>query len=559
MSFGTIISRLNRRDTPLFPRLTLKTKITFFSLFILSSAFWAPRLLAQTAPQPENVIQYKQNAISTGGNQESWMDEALKGNMVSVLNVLTGTIPNTCFQQQFKCYNPGSGQQLGGAIGTNTGMIASLFAPPASGVEYLAQIKDSFLGKPALAQGVGFKGLQPILPLWRSFRNAVYLISSLLFIAIGVMIILKVKISPQATVNIQNSIPGLITALVLVTFSYAIAGLIIDLSSVFQALVVALLFQGQGKALGDNIVGSGNHVFNYTTLANPSLSAVFNLTWYMLPMNAIALIGTVLGAIVGGILGAPASLAVGPFGPLVGAGIGAGVGTVLVLLIVAILVLFWQLKFFFGLIKTYVTIIFKIIIAPFEIAAGAIPGMKMGFSSWITDLIAYISVFPISIIFLVIANIIIEKTGVSVWQNNPVAGGGIWTPSLLNGGGLPGAWAALSGGLVPAGIGLVAAGIMSKLPDMVPQFIFGIKPSPWTQAAEQSYKQVGGLAAQGAWSGGNEALKYAQTGPGQTRIANLIHKLPGKPVVTPSTVGKVAGGVQDLYQNVAATQGKKFK
>lgn len=496
MSFAKLVSRLNNHSLPLLPKLSRPQKTLFIissiSLFILFTVH-SSQFTAKTLAQTQSLLELKQNAIQVGGNQEGWLDEAIKGNLVSGLNILTGTIPNTCFQNQFRCYAPGSGQTVGGALGTNNGLIAGLYQPPASGIQYIAQIKDNFLGKPAYAQGIGFQGLQPILPIWRSFRNIVYVLSSIVFIAIGIMIILRIKISPQAVVTIQNAIPGLITTLILVTFSYAIAGLIIDLSSLIQAIVLTVLFQGQGKNLTENIVGNGNVLFNFTSLANPSLSSIFNLTWYLLPLNAIALLGSVIGAIIGGILGAASGIIGGPLAGITalgGASIGLAAGPVVVLLITAVLVLIWQLKFFFGLIKTYVTIIFKIVIAPLEIGAGAIPGMKLGFGSWINDMIGYIAVFPVSIIFLVLANIIVEKTGVSVWQNNPIAQGGLWTPSLMNGGGLPGVLASVSGGLVPAGIGLTAVFVMSKLPDMIPQVIFSLKPSPWTQEADKTSKDT---------------------------------------------------------------------
>jgi hypothetical protein len=144
----------------------------------------------------------------------------------------------------------------GGALGFTNSLIASLYAaPPASGVMYLADLwHNKFLGKPAYAQGVGFKGLQPILPLWRGFRNVVYLLSSLIFIIIGIMIILRVKISPQAIVTIQSAIPQIITTLILVTFSYAIAGLAIDLMYLFQDMAIATLFTAMGKGFNQNLL-----------------------------------------------------------------------------------------------------------------------------------------------------------------------------------------------------------------------------------------------------------------------------------------------------------------
>jgi hypothetical protein len=185
----------------------------------------------------------------------------------------------------------------------------------------------------------------------------------------------------------------------------------------------------------------------------------------------------VIAIIVGTIVGVVAGLASG--GPGAVLGIGAGL---IVILIIQVVVLFNLLKFFFGLIKAYLNVLLRIIFAPLEIGLGAFPNSPMNFSSWIHNLIAYLSVFPISIIFLVLVNVLVQKTS-----------GGLWAPTLL---------ASTINGVIPAIIGLGGIMILGSLPDLIPQAIFQIKPPPFGSAIGEGLapaEALGWAATQG-WS-----------------------------------------------------------
>jgi hypothetical protein len=439
------------------------------------------------------LAQYYGNYIDNSTNKvssENWLSNASDNNILWATKVLIGnsipTSANTAFVP-------------GGLMGVTTNAIASLYNPPASGIQYLAQLKDNFLGKPAYAQqGTGFVSLQPILPIWRGFRNVVYIISSLIFIVIGLLIMLRIKISPQAVITIQSAIPQIIITLILVTFSYAIAGLLIDLSYLIQNFAIAILFQTQANGLKGTMLPSTNSPGTFSNYANGGMGMIFGLMWRALPFRAIASLGGIISGIVGGIAGGVGTIAfltasAGSIAP------GAAIGIVLFLLVLLIIMVIWLIKFWFGLIKCYVIIIFKIVLAPLEIGMGAFPNMKIGFSSWITDLVANLAVFPISYLFLIIANIIIDKTThASLWipnllssntVNNVTSIAGLVQPvhaaDVLTGG--ANLVAGASGGLVPACIGLATLGIVSKLPQMIPEFIFQIKPSPWGKAIGETY------------------------------------------------------------------------
>lgn len=489
--------------------MTRCSRILSFLLILVSSFLF---LVSPSLAQTSNPFLQKQDAIKEGTGLESWTNEAMSSNMMSLFNGMVGEIPAEIFEGSptaatIPKFIPG------GAFGTMNNMIASLNTPPASGVEYIAQVKDSFLGKPAYAQGVGFSGLQFLLPLWRGFRNAVYVLASIIFVVIGIMIMLRVKISPQAVVTVQSAIPQLITTLILVTFSYAIAGLVIDISNFIQALVVALLFSVKGVPLTSSlfpgwwggsglfitsdagnlvgwlwnaIVGPSNDSFGFNHLSNPDLRDMQMLTYRAVPgWLSLVMLGGLLGSIIVGfllggignwVLGSTGNFVTDMVGRFVGGALGGVIGGLLVPLILCIVVAIWLIKLYFGLLKCYVTLIFKIVLAPLEIGMGAFPNAKMGFSSWIMDVFANMAVFPVVGVFLVLLNMIVDAVSVSnVGSTGGMFQSAVWAPSLLSAGGI-------SPSIIGAAVGLAGLALISKLPEMVPQYIFMIKPSPWGQA-----------------------------------------------------------------------------
>jgi hypothetical protein len=453
MPFKSFLAKLNRRGSPIFPKFSPVAKIIFFSLIVVSVSLFAIHALAV-----DSVLRQTIDGMQAGGNLESWLGkDSLRINTVGMLNALTDIenappeiINGTTSLGKPPLWIPG------GMVGSVTSTIAYLYNPPASGIEYLAQMKDNFLGKPAYAQGIGFVGLQPILPIWRAFRNVIYILSSLIFIIIGLMIMLRVKVSPQAVINVQNAIPKLITALILVTFSYAIAGLVIDLMYVIQGLVLAVIFSGVGKGLSANLLNSPLISSNFANLSTLNLGTTFWLSIKNISMGIVL----ILGGIIGGVLGSLITLHIG-----VGTLVGIGIGSVLFALIVTIFIISSIIKFLFGLIKCYVTLIIKIITGPLEIGMGAFPNSKMGFSTWLMDVIANAAVFPISLIFLVLVNVIAESSS------------GLWAPSIIG----------FTGTFLPFIIAIGGLMLLPKLPEMIPQYVFMLKPSPWGAAIGESF------------------------------------------------------------------------
>src|SRR5258708_14361646 len=76
------------------------------------------------------------------------------------------------------------------------------------------------------------------------------------------MIMFRVKISPQVVVSVQSALPKIAIALVLVTFSYAIAGFLIDIMYVFVGLF-SLVFSRFTVAGVSFVGGSAGAVTGY--------------------------------------------------------------------------------------------------------------------------------------------------------------------------------------------------------------------------------------------------------------------------------------------------------
>jgi len=278
----------------------------------------------------------------------------------------------------------------GGAAEVGGTMIASLVTtPPVQTKTYIADVIQNFgIAQPAYAQGLGFTSLTPVLNIWKAFRNIAYFIFVIIFVVIGFMIMFRAKIDPQTVVNIQTALPKLVVTLLLITFSYAIAGFIIDLIYFSIYLIAAIL--------------NTFNVFENTNLADlllgQSLSKIYIsnfLGWNETSGQAARAIAILISEHIGGGLG----IALG------------GIGQVAAYVLIAIALLIAIFRTFFILLSSYVSIIVSVIFSPIQILFNALPGTNT-FSSWLKNLIANAAVFPTVALLILIGVALLG-------QNNP--------------------------------------------------------------------------------------------------------------------------------------------
>jgi len=247
-------------------------------------------------------------------------------------------------------------------------MLAMFTDRPVSSAEYIKYVAGNMnLIPDAQAQGFGFSGLNPVLTVWRAMRDAAYLILVLIILVMAFMIMFRIKLSPQTVITVQSAIPRVVVALILITFSYAIAGFLIDLMYVVIALISLI------------IVSSGITTFNITDMFGAlthdrsilSLSFYYFLTFMMTTGYVIfSNIWTVIF--------------LGPSGLI---------GIVLVIL-VGFYLIFATFRIWFMLIRAFVQVLLLTMIGPFYILMGTLSGG--GVWSWIRAIAVNLAVFPVT-------------------------------------------------------------------------------------------------------------------------------------------------------------------
>ena len=377
-----------------------------------------------------------------------------------------------------------------GALGFSTNLVASLFKPPVSSVEYFADLGSKLgIAKPAYAQGVGFSGLSNLLPLWKAFRDVSYFFFVIIFIVIGLAIMFRVKLDPKTVITVQNALPKMVITLILITFSYAIAGLMIDL--IYVLINIGIVAIGRTGWIGD-AAGIAYQQGKYTNL---SFIEGVGLVIGTGAEGLKEVLGDWLGSLaMQVILGMAGFKSVAVFGL-------AAAGIALLLVIIAIISLYCIFKLFLALIMCYINIILSVITAPIQIMLGILPGSEQNFNSWFKNLMANILVFPAVALVMLLG-----------WLLANQGHGPTWAPPVIIGTG---------GGPLTGIISFGMLLLLPKIPDMIKN-AFKMKPFPYGTAIGETFKPITPIYKAGA-----SALvsKYEQEE--KPEIAGIISTLTG--------------------------------
>lgn len=374
-------------------------------------------------------------------------------------------------------------------IGSMTNLIIMPFQnPPASGVywAYSGLQESGFIPKTYAAEGIGYAALSPFKGLWMVFRNFVMLLMVLVIVTIGFMIMFRAKLNPQTVISLENSLPRIVIALILITFSYAIAGFLIDMMYVAIMFIIVLLSnntiihidpkEGINKFFNENglawlespwgVFGFGEmwrlgesmlSILGYQIKFLLSTLSALIITKFFLPKllenltdpGSYTIFGiSLFGLAIGSFVWFAIFLAAMAFGT-----------TFIVTVILLFSYVFILFRIFFMLLATYINTLLLIIFSPVILAFEAIPG-KNSFSSWIKNLIMNLMTFPLIVLFMYLARII---TYLPVTETSRM-----WTPPLLT-------------TIDPAAFKtLIAGALFFMIPDLVKSIkqLSGIKPLP---------------------------------------------------------------------------------
>ncbi len=220
-----------------------KTIKRFFAILLILNLFIIPAIFTSSANDnyhtpndspssfnlhnPDNYGGFVLDFINAGENMaaldgkvfNTWVDEVQQGDVKGAMTYL---------------YD-GKGTGISNIVASGNGLI--LQQRPASGVDFIQDKVYALqnLGTVSAAeprnyyQGTGYDLLKPIYGFWGWSVNLVYGILILIIIVLAFAIMFRQKLSGGTEVTIQNAIPSIALAMILIPFSYAITGLAIDL------------------------------------------------------------------------------------------------------------------------------------------------------------------------------------------------------------------------------------------------------------------------------------------------------------------------------------------
>lgn len=412
-----------------------------------------------------------------------------------------------------------------GNLGTmTTFMIESKPATTNGYISYISQNlqRNKIINETYAATNLpGFTALQPLLPVWRAFRNLSYMLFAIAFIMYGIMIMFRVRVDGKTAASIQLAIPKLISTLLIITFSYAIVGLLIDLSTVLTAISINILkvpngllvsnspgsYNAATLAGGDSIFGAiGSWIINGLTSFIVAPFAVFNL-----------LLGGSFNLILTSFTSLSALFFLGIF--------------LIFFLFLAVLIAFFKLTV--KLFQAYFSVIMYLIFSPIILLTNVLPG-STSFSTWMKNIVGNLIVFPATVFLLTLSFAFMAQPLVNINSIIPLTSGlintgqienllgvrnlssdfnGFWTPPFTVGLGLGADNAvAANGSLVLGVIGIGLLLMSSKYVEMIHE---AMKVSPFkygsalAEPLKESYTWLG--KQNNRWYG-NESWGYKTVG-----------------------------------------------
>lgn len=413
-----------------------------------------------------------------------------------------------------------------GVLGDINKGIVALYNPPANTRTYVADVmKSAKIIPEAQAQGLGFSALDPILETWKSFRNLAYLFFVVIFLIIGFMIMFRTKVG-QAAITAQQAIPSVIVAMLAVTFSYAIAGFMIDIMYVAMYVLASYFTEGS-DIVNRNMFGLVGLMFQGTRAATQNaieqfMESALNISMVNYVGQAVSWLSSLMGTV-----------------------------------IIGIAILFATFKVFFELVKTYVAVLIQIIFSPIILMLGAFPG-KNTFGKWLKNLAGNLILWPVVLLCVLVQRMLTAPIRSLNWTGNEALidssfGGGFMPPFLVGQG---------QGNIIPVILGI---GILLVIPEIMQQVkkAIGVEEGIFGQLAGDAWKKVKttsdtamplGSAALGAIGGGARAgLAYAkdhkETATARDIFSHAIKGYESTPDKgDPVKYGGLAGGLRSGFK-----------
>ena len=159
------------------------------------------------------------------------------------------------------------------------------------------------------------------------------------------MIMFRKKVDPQTVVTIQNSLPRIVIALILITFSYPIAALIFNLSTPLSDFVKAQFFPD----------------LNFATMTGAILASLL-----------LILVGILVGVALSTVVGSPI----------------LGIAVAVLFVVLGFALIFAYIYIGWTWLTRIGKLIFLTLAAPFILLVGALPGNEKSIFNWVKSLLS---------------------------------------------------------------------------------------------------------------------------------------------------------------------------
>lgn len=220
-----------------------------------------------------------------------------KAIVATYADVMCNLVGELCERDQAVRYTEGTVAQT-----FATAMSIPFMNPPASGVHWAKNTLENagFIPK-SYAQGMGFASLSSFQIIWKAMRDITFLLLVLIIMVSGFIVMFNIPLGGKKNVQIEALLPRLVITLLMISFSYAIAGFLIDMMYVMLALVVTVfdpVIQGsQAEYMGAALTSTPTNLFGLiwiTPLANGDIWDVSTSLLKLIPGPIRYIIDSVL-------------------------------------------------------------------------------------------------------------------------------------------------------------------------------------------------------------------------------------------------------------------------
>ena len=269
--------------------------------------------------------------------------------------------------------------------------LATITSNPASGIGYFKSLINKFQLIPeAKAQnetGFGFTTAGPVLAVWKVSRDISYGFIVLITIIFAFMIMFRLKINPQTVITVQSALPKIVFSAILITFSYAIVGLLIDLMYVFIGLIAAIATQSNlfNMDFGQMIAA----------LLNRNLFTIYAGYWFafgIVTLTTIASPNIILGFLL-----------------------------LIFWCVLELILIVNSFKGIIALLKNLAMLMIAVITGPFEILFGTLT-TSGGFKTWLMRIVSHLVVYPIIALIILMAHFFLVQGMQKFWGNLNIIG-----------------------------------------------------------------------------------------------------------------------------------------